>query len=244
MTPITHPSLTPQHGFFTRQGGTSGGVYDSLNCGPGSRDNPEAITANRALVAQNLDAQDLRTAYQVHSAEVVVVTGSSWPERPRADAMVTATPGIALGALAADCAPVLFADATAGVIGAAHSGWKGALTGVLEATIAAMQALGAQQISAVVGPCISQRAYEVGPKFLDRFLDQDPAYDRFFAGGAGDRMQFDLPSFALARLRAAGAQAEWTGHCTFSDPVRFFSYRRTTHAGEADYGRQISAIRL
>lgn len=244
MTPITSPALTPIHGFFTRQGGVSTGLYDSLNCGPGSKDDPTAVSANRAIVAETLGALDLRTVYQTHSAKVVHVTDAPWPDRPRADAMVCTTPGIALGALAADCAPVLFADIGAGVIGAAHAGWKGALGGVLEATVDAMTALGATDIAAVIGPCIGQRAYEVGPEFMDRFLDDDPENDRFFAGGLGDRVQFDLPGFALNRLRRAGVRAEWSGYCTFSDEARFFSYRRATHAGAPDYGRQISAIRL
>jgi len=169
------------------------------------------------------------------------------PEKPRADGMVTNVPGLALSVLAADCQPVLFADAEAGVVGAAHAGWRGALGGVLEATVDAMEALGARRanIAAVIGPAISQRAYEVGPEFFEDFLAEDPEYARFFAGGEGDRMQFDLPGFGLYRLRQAGVgSAEWTRHCTYSDPDRFFSFRRTTHAGEADYGRLISCIRL
>jgi hypothetical protein len=160
--------------------------------------------------------------------------------------MVTATPGVGLGILTADCQPVLFSDARAGVVGAAHAGWKGALSGVLEATLDAMEALGANRATthAVIGPCISQRAYEVGPEFLDAFLAEDPDYARFFGNGTGDRYLFDLPGFGLHRLRSAGVgRAEWTGHCTYSDSGRFFSYRRTTHAGEADYGRLISVIR-
>jgi YfiH family protein len=161
--------------------------------------------------------------------------------------MATATPGVALGVLTADCMPVLFADPEAGVIGAAHAGWRGALDGVLEATVDARVGLGAtrNQISAVIGPSISQRAYEVGPEFLDRFLDDDPENGRYFAGGKDDRVHFDLIGYGLARLRRAGiAQAEWTGHCTYTDPARFFSYRRSVHQGEADYGRLISTIRL
>jgi YfiH family protein len=161
--------------------------------------------------------------------------------------MVTRTPGVVLGILTADCQPVLFADPEAGVIGAAHAGWRGALDGVLEATVAAMAALGArpERIRAVIGPTISQRAYEVGPEFLDRFRAEDPDSLRFFAAGAGDRLHFDLPGYGLARLRAAGiGHAEWTGHCTYADPARFFSFRRTTHAREADYGRLLSAITL
>ena len=246
LSPITSRLLAGlQHGFFTRQGGVSGGLYDSLNCGPGSDDDGGAVAENRARVATHLGARTLLSLHQVHSDRVVTVTDPDWQgERPQADAMVTDRPGIALGALAADCAPVLFADARAGVIGAAHAGWKGALGGVLEATVEAMRALGARDIRAVVGPAISQRAYEVGPEFLDRFMDEDPDFSMFFAQGQGDRYQFDLPGFALSRLRAAGAEAEWCGRCTYSDPARFFSYRRTTHSGEPDYGRQVSAIRL
>ena len=161
--------------------------------------------------------------------------------------MVTAIPGLLLGVLTADCQPILFHDQRAGVIGAAHAGWRGAVDGVLEATIDAMETLGAQRrgIHAVIGPTISQKAYEVGPEFFDRFRSEDPESLRFFANGSGDRMHFDLPGYGLHRLRAAGVgHAEWTGHCTYSDPSRFYSYRRTTHAGEADYGRLISTIRL
>ena len=164
-----------------------------------------------------------------------------------ADAMVTTIPGVALGVLTADCAPVLFADAEAEVIGAAHAGWKGALDGVLEATLSAMEALGARRdaICVAIGPTISQRNYEVGPEFVERFLDEDLSFSRFFAGGTEDRAMFDLPGLILHRLREAGIkEAAWTGHCTYGDAERFFSYRRTTHAGEADYGRLISIIRL
>ena len=161
--------------------------------------------------------------------------------------MVTNVPGIGLAVLTADCQPVLFADATAGVIGAAHAGWRGAKDGVLEATVAAMEALGAQRgaIHAVIGPTISQAAYEVGPEFFDGFIADEPANSRFFVNGLGDKLRFDLPSFGLQRLRQAGVgHAEWIRACTYSDPERFYSYRRTTHAGEADYGRLISVIRL
>lgn len=240
------------HGFFTRQGGVSGGIYASLNCGPGSRDAPEAVAENRARVAAALGLTpgapgQLLSLHQVHSARAVTVTAPQTGPRPEADALVTATPGLALGVLTADCQPVLFADPIAGVIGAAHAGWRGALSGVLEATVAAMEHLGAKpgQITAVIGPTISQRAYEVGPEFFDRFQAEDSESPRYFAGGAGDRLMFDLVGYALARLRAMNlADVAWTGHCTHSDPARFFSYRRTTQRGEADYGRQISAIRL
>ena len=246
---ITADSLAPlRHGFFTRRGGASSGVFSGLNCGPGSSDQSEIVRINRARAAGALEVppDHLLTVHQVHSADVVTVDGPL-QDRPRADAMVTAAPGVALAVLTADCQPVLFADAEAGVIGAAHAGWRGALDGVLEATLDAMEALGAQRgrIRAAIGPSISQAAYEVGPELLDDFMADDPQNARFFANGEGDRYQFDLPGFGLHRLRAAGVgAAEWTRHCTYSDPTRFFSYRRATHAGEADYGRLISAIRL
>lgn len=246
---ITSDALSPlRHGFFGRAGGASSGVFAGLNCGHGSSDQREAIGINRARVAEamEVDALALTGVSQIHSADVVTATAPT-ADRPSADAMVTATPGLALSVLTADCAPVLFADPQAGVIGAAHAGWKGALGGVLEATVDAMEALGATRgaIRAVIGPTISQRAYEVGPEFLDTFLAEDDTAARFFAAGEGDKMQFDLPGFALWRLRAAGiAQAEWTRHCTYAEPERFYSYRRTTHAREADYGRLIAAIRL
>lgn len=246
---LTHESLRPiRHGFFTRKGGASSGIFAGLNCGPGSSDQTEAVALNRERAARalGLTPGDLAGVHQVHSATVIPVTAPLSPQ-PRADALVTATPGIALTVLTADCQPVLFADIGAGVIGAAHAGWRGALGGILEAVLGAMEGLGARRadIRAVIGPTISQRAYEVGPEFLDAFLADDAGNDRYFAGGRGDRMQFDLPGYSLGRLRAAGiGQAVWTGHCTFSDPDRFYSYRRSVHHHEADYGRLISAIRL
>lgn len=246
---VTSRALAPiRHGFFTRKGGASSGVFAGLNCGPGSTDLNEIVAINRTRAAAALDLppEALVTVHQVHSPDVVMVNGPLEP-RPRADALVTSTPGIALAVLTADCQPVLLADAKAGVIGAAHAGWRGALTGVLEATLDAMEDLGAERAAtvAVVGPTISQRAYEVGPEFHDAFMAEDPGAARFFANGEGDRLLFDLPGYGLFRLRRAGVgEAEWTRHCTYSDPERFFSYRRATHAGEADYGRLISAIRL
>lgn len=245
---ITSDALPVRHGFFTRKGGASSGIFAGLNCGAGSSDLSDAVAINRARVAAAMDVplDHLVGVHQVHSADVVTVTGPL-PVRPHADALVTATPGVALSVLSADCQPVLFADARAQVIGAAHAGWRGAMSGVLEATLDAMEALGANRahIAAVIGPCISQRAYEVGPEFFETFLAEDPANSRFFANGTGDRMLFDLPNFGLHRLRAAGVgYAEWTRHCTYHDAERFFSFRRTTHAGEADYGRLISVIRL
>lgn len=237
-----------QHGFFTRKGGASSGIFHGLNCGYGSSDQRDIVTINRARVATAMEVPDthLTTIHQTHSADVEIITDPA-QQTGQADAMVTATPGIALGILTADCQPVLFADAQAGVVAAAHAGWRGALDGVLEATLDAMERLGATRarIHAVIGPTISQRAYEVGPEFLGTFLAANPDNARFFAQGTGDRAMFDLPSYGLHRLRDAGVgQAEWIGHCTYHDPDRFFSYRRTCHAGEADYGRLISTIRL
>lgn len=246
---ITAETLAPiRHGFFTRRGGASSGVFEGLNCGTGSSDQHEAVQLNRTRVADAMGVPlgALAGVHQIHSADVVTVTGPT-TERPKADALVTATPGVALTVLTADCQPVLFADHKAGVIGAAHAGWKGALAGILEATLDAMEALGANRAdtSAVIGPTISQRAYEVGPEFFDDFTAEDPDFARFFANGDGDRYLFDLPALGLHRLRAAGiGEAEWTRHCTYSDPDRFYSYRRTTHNKEADYGRLIAAITL
>ncbi|MFC2970110.1 peptidoglycan editing factor PgeF [Acidimangrovimonas pyrenivorans] len=246
---LTADALAPlRHGFFTRRGGASSGIFAGLNCGPGSSDQAAVVEINRQRVAEAMEVSSdhLLTANQVHSAEVATLT-EPFAERPRVDAMVTATPGLALGILTADCQPVLFADAEAGVIGAAHAGWRGALNGVLEAVLDAMEALGAhrEDTVAVIGPTISQAAYEVGPEFLETFLAEDPDYGRFFAGGEGDRVQFDLPAFGLHRLREAGiGEAEWIRHCTYAAPERFYSYRRSVHRGEADYGRLISVIRL
>tara|TARA_R110000796_G_scaffold4244_25_gene16375 strand:- start:1864 stop:2619 length:756 start_codon:yes stop_codon:yes gene_type:complete len=246
---LTSDSLGPvRHGFFTRHGGASSGVFAGLNCGSGSSDQREIVAINRARVADamGVESDHLIGVHQIHSATVITID-RPLAEKPRADAMVTATPGLALSVLTADCQPVLFSDLDAGVIGAAHAGWRGALDGVLDATVDAMENLGADRnnITAVIGPCISQRAYEVGPEFLDSFLAQDPEYARFFANGAGDKMQFDLAGFGLHRLRTTGVgHAEWTRHCTYSNPDRFYSYRRSTHAKEADYGRLIAAITL
>lgn len=246
---LTSDALAPlRHGFFTRRGGASSGVFAGLNCGSGSSDQSEIVRINRARAAEamGLPADHLVGVHQVHSATVVTVT-EPYDDKPRADALVTKTPGVALSILTADCQPVLFADAQAGVVGAAHAGWRGALDGILEATVDAMVDLGAkrEKIAAVIGPSISQRAYEVGPEFLDSFMNADPEFARYFAQGEGDRLHFDLPGFGLNRLRAAGVgHAEWTRHCTYADPGRFYSYRRTTHAKEADYGRLLAAITL
>lgn len=247
LSPITSDLLRDvTHGFFTREGGVSTGIYASLNAGQGSSDGGDAVAENRLRITDHLGADALVSLHQVHSPDVVVVEGPL-TERPKADAMVTQTPGVALGVLTADCTPVLFWDAEAGIAGAAHAGWKGALTGVLEAAVDAMVGLGAQRenIVAAIGPVISQRAYEVGPEFVDCFLEDDLDNDRFFAGGQGDRAMFDLPGFCLHRLREAGVkEAGWTGHCTYSDEKRFYSYRRSCHRSEPDYGRLVAAIKL
>ena len=237
-----------QHGFFGRRGGASSGVFHGLNCGAGSSDQAEIVALNRARVAEAMGVGPtaLVTQYQTHSRDVVTVTDATHYGQT-ADAMVTDRPGLALGILTADCQPVLFADTGAGVVGAAHAGWRGARDGVLETTLDAMEALGAKRksIKAVIGPSISQSAYEVGPEFVEDFVNDDPDNARFFANGTGDRAHFDLPSYGLARLREAGVgQAEWTGHCTYADESRFYSYRRSVHQKEADYGRLIAVIRL
>lgn len=239
------------HGFFGRQGGVSKGIYVALNCGLGSKDARDVVGENRRRVAEHLGAKPdhLLTAHQHHSAEAVVVTDPwTFEDMPKADALVTATRGIAVGALAADCAPVLFADEEAGVVAAAHAGWKGALGGVLESAVATMEKLGARRsrIVAALGPCIGPEAYEVGPEFEANFVSQAPENQRFFTRRSADaRPYFDLPAFVLARLEALDlGNVENCSRCTYSYPEDFFSYRRTTHRREPDYGRQISAIVL
>ena len=247
---LTSSLLRPlTHGFFTRAGGASSGIFAGLNCGIGSSDQREAGAMNRsrAAAAMGVEMSHLALVHQVHSASVISVTEPPTAPLPRADAMVSNTPGLALAVLTADCQPVLFADHEAGVIGAAHAGWKGTLNGVIENTVAAMEQLGAQRerILAVIGPTISQRAYEVGPEFLENFRAEDETALRYFANGKEGRYQFDLPGYALSRLRALGLKdAEWIGRCTYAEPDRFYSYRRSVHRAEADYGRLISIIRL
>jgi polyphenol oxidase len=236
------------HGFLGRRGGVSTGELAGLNVGYGSNDDRAAIDENRRrAVAALLPAAELATVHQVHSADVVYAD-RSWPqaERPRADAMVTDRPGLLLGILTADCAPVLFADAEAGVVAATHSGWRGAVAGVNEATIDAMERLGAvrERISAVIGPSIAQPSYEVDESFRQRFLDADPETERFFVGGPAGKPHFDLPTYVQNRLRSAGVRVEQLNLDTYADPQRFYSFRRATHLGEADYGRQLSAIAL
>jgi YfiH family protein len=238
-----------RHGYFTRAGGVSEGLYRGLNVGLGSNDVREKVIENRTRVARwfRLPLESLATVHQVHSADVVTIGPDYNGSRQEADALVTATPNIAIGVLSADCGPILFADPENRVVGAAHAGWKGALTGVLENTIEAMISLGARReaIIACLGPSISQVNYEVGPEFVERFAAQDAAYARYFVPSVrpGHAM-FDLPALTIQRLRDSGVQAENLDLCTYPDTERFFSYRRTTHAKEPDYGRQISAIAI
>jgi YfiH family protein len=240
-----------RHAFFTRDGGVSDGIYASLNGGVGSDDAPAQVAENRARMAAALGvAPDcLLTAHQIHSPDVVTIERPWAPaERPRADAIVTRTSGLAIGVTTADCGPVLLADAAAGVIGAAHAGWRGAATGVLEATIAAMERCGADRarMVAALGPMIRQPNYEVGPEFVTRFTADDGANERFFRPSPRkDHALFDLPGYIAARLAGAGVRrVEDLGHCTYADAARFFSYRRSTHRAEKDYGRHINAIAL
>ena len=237
-----------RHAFFTRKGGVSQGIYASLNVGLGSNDDPGAVLENRARCAAHFGAEAIVTAYQVHSATSLVADGP-WPVGPpQADGVVSATAGVVCGALAADCAPVLLVDPQARVVAAAHAGWKGALTGVVEAAVAQMEALGASRgrLRAAVGPCIGPASYEVGVEFLERFVEVDPAHGRFFATGAApDKRMFNLPAFVLGRLAAAGVGAcEWVGHDTCAEADDFFSNRRAFQIGEPDYGRLLSAIVL
>jgi polyphenol oxidase len=239
-----------RHAFFTREGGVSEGVYASLNAGAGSNDDPAKVVENRARMAKAVGVTPERflTAYQIHSPDVVVAE-APWPAdaRPRADAIVTRVPGLAVGVSTADCGPVLFADPQARVIGAAHAGWRGALAGVLEAAIGAMERLGAERgrLVAAIGPMISQRNYEVGNDLVEQFTRADADNARFFAAGRPGHAQFDLPGFIAARLAGAGiGRVEDLGVCTYGDPRLFYSFRRTTHRAEPDYGRHVNAIAL
>lgn len=254
MTPFkTHDLLRSPiaaHGFFGRKGGVSKAQYDSLNTGRGSDDRPDNITENRRRVAASLGTAEpsLLSCHQCHSADVMIVDGP-WAAgfAPKADAIVTKTPGIAVSALAADCAPVLFIDEDARVIGAAHAGWRGAVAGITDQTVKAMESLGADRanIRAVVGPCISQNHYEVGPEFKAQFIAQNPKHARFFIPGKGDRVHFDLKAYVTNRLISFGVgQADALPDCTYDAPKDYFSYRYNNHNGLGDYGRNISAIML
>ncbi len=239
------------HGFFGRQGGFSQGIFASLNCGLGSGDDRPTVMRNREIVAKALGGRESQivTTYQVHSAEAVIVTKPwAYDERPKLDGMVSNVPGLILGSLTADCGPVLFADNVAGVIGCAHAGWKGALTGVTDATVLKMEELGAarRNIVAVLGPTISKAAYEVGPEFIERFVEASAGNRIYFTDSvkAGHYM-FDLPKYLTDRLRSFGVGTVVdTAVCTYTREGEYFSYRRATHRGEKDYGRQIAAITL
>jgi YfiH family protein len=255
LKPTEAPALAAipnlQHGFFTRQGGRSTGIYASLNCGTGSKDDRTTVLANRALVAGHLAAKPshLLTCHQSHTALAVAIS-EPWADgtAPKVDGIATRTPGLAIAVLAADCAPILFADPDARVIGAAHAGWRGALSGVLEATIKAMEDLGAERgrIRAALGPCIGPEHYEVGPEFEQQFRKNDLDSGPFFHRPRPDaRAHFDLPAYVMNRLKKAGlAESQSVSRCTYANEDQFFSFRRTTHRSEGDYGRQISAIVL
>lgn len=236
------------HGFLGRRGGVSTGVVAGLNVGSGSNDDPERVAENvRRACDAVLSGAELARVYQVHSATALVA--ELWPlgSRPQADAMVTDRPGLLLGIITADCAPVLFADIDAGIVGAAHAGWRGAVAGVTDNTIAAMEGLGANRdrIVAAVGPCIAQASYEVDATFRDALVQTDPSNDRFFVPGAAGKPHFDLEAYIVARLDSAGiGRVEALSLDTYADADRFFSYRRATHGGDPDYGRQFSLIGL
>ena len=240
-----------KHGFFTRAGGVSDGLYASLNGGVGSDDKPQNVAENRARMAALLDvAPDrLLTAYQIHSANVVAAD-TPWDRqaRPRADGIVTKRPGLAIAISTADCGPILFADVEARVIGAAHAGWRGAWSGIIEATLDAMDKLGADRarVTAAIGPMIRQANYQVGNELVEHFLASDRDNARFFSPSPrAGHAQFDLAGYVAARLRGAGiTRVEDLGHCTYADPATFFSFRRATHRGEVDYGRHVNAIAL
>lgn len=237
------------HGFFTRAGGVSEGLYRGLNVGIGSSDNREAVDENRRRAAAALGAKPpvVSNPWQVHSADAVVIDRPYEGERPKADAIVTNKPGLAIGVVTADCGPILFLDEHAGVVGAAHAGWKGALGGVLENTVDAMESLGAKRdnIKAVLGPSISQANYEVGPEFVDTFMNAASGNSKWFTPSSKlGHSLFDLWGYTLDRLDKAGIEASCVNLCTYADEELFYSYRRTTHRGEPDYGRQLSAIML
>ncbi|MCV6576426.1 MAG: peptidoglycan editing factor PgeF [Cohaesibacter sp.] len=252
---LHHPTFTHmhaiRHGFFTRSGGKSNGLYKSLNCGYGSDDDRDRVSANRAYVAEQLTVtpDHLLTAYQVHSAKALIVDQPfESEERPQVDALVTNKPGLAVAVLTADCGPLLLADEQNRVVAAAHAGWKGAIGGIIEATILEMEKLGAERskIHAVLGPTISRANYEVDDAFKHRFLEQDASHETFFLDGSRPgHCQFDLPAFIQAQMQKSGIQTAFDiGRCTYAEPDSFFSYRRSTHQNEPDYGRQIAAIAL
>ncbi len=246
-TSLSHPRI--RHAFFTREGGVSSGVYASLNGGTGSNDEPKNVgeNRNRMAAALGVSGERLLVPFQIHSADAMIVD-EPWSERPRCDGVVTNVTGLALGVTGADCGILLMSDARAGVIAAAHAGWKGALTGIVEATIARMEEAGARRadIAIALGPTIGARSYEVGPEFVERFVAASSDYKRFFVGSARDgHAYFDLPGFIAMRAREADVGSfEDLALDTYADEARFFSYRRKTHRGEADYGRLVAGIAL
>ncbi|MGI9351764.1 MAG: peptidoglycan editing factor PgeF [Rhizobiaceae bacterium] len=241
---------TATHGFYTRQGGVSTGIFRGLNVGLGSGDERENVVENRRRVEAHIgvNPDHLVTVYQVHSPDIMTVSEPGRLNvRPEADGLVTAKPGLALGILTADCGPVLFTDPENRIAGAAHAGWKGATGGVLENTISAMEKIGAsrEKIIAILGPTISVDNYEVGPEFVDRLFELEAANEKYLTPSSKpDHAMFNLPAYIVNRLQDSGVKAEWTGHCTYADEENFYSYRRKTHRGEADYGRQISVISI
>lgn len=240
----THDRLPVPHGFFGREGGVSEGVYATLNAGQNSKDDPARVAENRQRICMALGADHLVSLSQIHS-DVVHIIDTAPTETLQGDGFVTRVPEIAISALSADCGPILFIDEKAGVIGACHAGWRGAVGGIIESTVAAMCELGASpaQTKAVLGPTISQANYEVGAKWKAERLDEG-IDARFFADGPSSTPHFDLPAFILSRLKACGVAGTWTGDCTYANPTRYHSYRRNTHNGESRYGRNISAIML
>ena len=240
----THPALSSPHGFFGRQGGVSEGVYAALNAGQRSDDNPDHVIINRARITEWLGAETVVSLAQIHSTDIVFIDTA--PDHIiEADGLVTMTPGLAVSALSADCVPVLFEDVEAGIVAACHAGWRGALSGIAESTVAAMGELGAHpaRIKAVLGPCISQSNYEVGEAFKAIFTEVSDDYAQFFSLGPTGTPHFDLPGFILSRLGACGVEnRHWTGRCTYADETHYFSYRRNTHQGLNGYGRNLSAI--
>ncbi len=251
LAPVKFPDLESleriEHGFFTRPGGVSKGIYKGLNVGLGSDDNKDDIEENRKRVVNyfSVPVHNLVTPFQVHSADPLIIDKPFEGARPKADAVVTKTPGLIAGILTADCGPVLFADPNAGVVASAHAGWQGATGGILENTVNAMESLGAARnnITAILGPTISQKHYEVGPEFVERLITMDKKNERWLIpSGKKDHAMFDLPGYIVNRLQNFGVTAQWTGHCTYADENLFYSYRRKTHRNEPDYGRQLSAI--
>jgi YfiH family protein len=246
MTPHLKSDLLPvQHGFFGSKGGVSTGIYASLNAGFGSHDDKDAVAENRGRIRTALNADFIVSLKQIHSDTVIIATNEPVADM-EADGLVTKVPGLAISALSADCGPVLLADAKAAVIGACHAGWRGALSGIVESTVATMCELGAtpDNMTAVLGPCIGPENYEVGDEFKAEFCEIDEDYARFFHKPKGKKTHFDLPAFILSRLAVMGVRSEWTGQCTYAQSEDYFSYRRNSHAGITDYGRNLSAIVL